>query len=92
MCQKETNTMVCASNSGMQGNFVIWFGAKIRHVDNRRVVQNFCGSACRFPECLEQIVLPPQAGEHTIDVSADDRVRGENWSHARSLFDERDPE
>jgi len=91
MRQKQTSTMVCTRHSWVTGDTVEWFGSTVRHGNERRVVQNFCGGTCEFPACLEQAVLPPEAEEPTIHVSADNRIREENWSHARSLFDERDP-
>lgn len=79
-------------NTWCSEDTISWLNFKIRHGNNRRVVQNFCGSRCSFPACVEQAVLPPEASEPSIDVSADDRVRGEEWTYARSLFDRRDTE
>jgi len=90
MCEKEKNTMVCKRNSRVSDHTLTWYGSTICHGNERRVVQNFCGGTCEFPDCLEQIVRAPQAEEPSLDVSTNDRVRVENWTYARSLFDQRD--
>lgn len=87
MRQEQAKPMGCTRNTWVSSDTLEWFGCTVRHGNDRRVVQNFCGSACSFPGCMEQIVLPPQAQESSIDVSADDRIREENWTYARSLFD-----
>lgn len=92
MCNEEKITMVCARNSWVSNHSLEWYGSKVCHGNERRVVQNFCGGTCEFPACLEQIILPTEAPEPRMDVSADNRIRGENWTYARSLFDERAPE
>jgi len=92
MPDKKAFKVGCTSGTRIDDNYVTVSNFHIRHRNDCRVVQNACGGNCSFPDCMEQVIQQAQEAKRRFDVSDDHRIRREDATYARSLFDERDPE
>ena len=58
----QAKPMGCSRNHWIEGDYVEWYGFRIRHHNLPSEVSKFCDDRCNFPSCMVALVRKDEAG------------------------------